>query len=98
VTVLALTDAAAQVIAAGFALLGVVVTVAWRANRREHAENSGKLDTLIDNQDTIRREVSYIRADVTDIHGAISELRRTDRDTDSRVTRLERHRHGGDAA
>ena len=96
-----MSQADATVVAAVLALIGVIYA-GWRANRTnraEHAQNSGKLDELLDNQDVIRREVSYIRADVTEIHGAISELRRTDHDTDNRVTRLERHhRHDGGAA
>jgi hypothetical protein len=88
----------AQVIAAALAFLGVAVTAfvgvaaaAWRRNGNEHAENGSKLDTVIVNQSEIRREVQFIRSDVTDIHGAITELRHTDHDTDERVTRLERH-------
>jgi hypothetical protein len=53
--------------------------------------NTGKLDQLLDNQSGIQREIHYIRTDVTDIHGAITELRRADHDTADRVTRLERH-------
>jgi len=97
----------AQVIAAALAFLGVAVTAfvgvaaaAWRRNGNEHAVNGaksdaliGKVDRVIVNQDEIRREVQFIRSDVTDIHGAITELRHTDHDTDARVTRLERHHH-----
>jgi hypothetical protein len=95
------------VVAATLAFFGSVYA-AWRANntnRREHAVNTGKLDaiaqrqsTVIENQETIRREVSFIRADVTDIHGVIGELRRADHDTDARVTRLERHQPQGEQA
>lgn len=79
-------------IAAMLAFAGSVYAAfrANRTNRKEHAVNTGKLDQLLDNQDGIRREVHFIRADVTDIHGAITELRRADNDTDARVTKLER--------
>lgn len=104
----AISQADATVIASALAMVGVVYA-AWRANRtnrREHAANTDrlvqgneKLDQLLENQDTIRREVHFIRSDVTDIHGAIVELRRADHDTDARVTRLERtHPEGNDAA
>jgi predicted RNA methylase len=97
----AISQADATVIASALALAGVVYA-GWRANRtnrREHAVNTGKLDQLLDNQDSIKREVHFIRTDVTDIHGAITELRRADYDTDARVTRLERHQpEGNDAA
>jgi archaellum component FlaF (FlaF/FlaG flagellin family) len=103
----AISQADATVVAATLAFFGSVYA-AWRANntnRREHAVNTGKLDaiaerqsTVIENQETIRREVSFIRADVTDIHGVIGELRRADHDTDARVTRLERHQPQGEAS
>lgn len=93
-----ITQADATVIAAALALCGVVYA-GWRANRtnrQEHAINTGKLDTVLENQRTIRQEVHYIRQDVTDIHGAITELRRNDHDTADRVTRLERRRPQGE--
>jgi len=96
----AISQADATVIAAALALCGVVYA-GWRANRTnraEHAVNTGKLDTVLENQQTIRQEVHYIRQDVTDIHGAITELRHSDHDTDARVTRLERKRPQGDDA
>jgi hypothetical protein len=104
----AISQADATVIAAGFAACGVIYAAyrANRTNREEHAANTdrilegnSKLDLLLENQDTIRREVHFIRSDVTDIHGAITELRRADSQTDARVTRLERtHPEGNDAA
>jgi len=99
----AISQADATVIAAALAFVGSVYAAfrANKTNRKEHAVNTGKLDQLLDNQDGIRREVHFIRADVTDIHGAITELRRADNDTDARVTRLERtnhHNEGDDAA
>lgn len=98
----AISQADATVIAAALAFVGSVYAAfrANKTNRREHAVNTGKLDQLLDNQDGIRREVHFIRADVTDIHGAIVELRRADHDTDARVTRLERttNHDEGDAA
>jgi hypothetical protein len=90
----------AVVIASFLTLIGTLAGVAYagfranRTNRREHAVNTGKLDQLLDNQSGIQREIHYIRTDVTDIHGAITELRRADHDTADRVTRLERHTEG----
>ena len=110
----AISQADATVIAASIAFAGSVYAAvrANKTNRAEHAVNTeigraaaAKLDTVIErqtsvleNQDAIRRDVLFIRADVTDIHGAIVELRRTDHDTDARVTRLERHHHEGEAS
>jgi capsid protein len=102
----------AVVIASFLTLIGTLAGVAYagfranRTNRQEHAANTerlklgnSKLDTILENQDNIRREVHFIRSDVTDIHGAITELRRADYDTDARVTKLERHHpEGNDAA
>ena len=104
----AISQADATVIASALALTGVIYA-AWRANRtnrREHAANTdrldrgnAKLDQLLENQDGIRKEIHYIRTDVTDIHGAITELRRADHDTEARVTKLERIQpEGNDAA
>jgi peptidoglycan hydrolase CwlO-like protein len=104
----AISQADATVIASALALVGVIYA-GWRANRtnrREHAANTDrldrgneKLDQLLENQDGIRREIHFIRSDVTDIHGAITELRRADSQTDARVTRLERIQpEGNDAA
>lgn len=104
----AISQADATVIASALAMIGVVYA-AWRANRtnrREHAANTdrldrgnAKLDVILENQEGIRREVHFIRSDVTDIHGAITELRHADRETDARVTKLERTQpEGNDAA
>ena len=101
----AISQADATVVASVFALIGVVYA-AWRANRREHAANTdrldrgnAKLDQLLENQDNIRKDVVFIRADVQDIRGQITELRASDHETDARVTKLERHRpEGNDAA
>lgn len=80
------------------AVIGVQLKV-HRDNRRDHGDTAAKVDRLLDHQSEIQRDVQYIRADVTDIHGAITELRRTDADTNSRVTRLERKQPpSGDAA
>jgi hypothetical protein len=97
----AISQADATVIAAIAGAAGVIYAAyrANRTNRAEHAVNGDKLDRLLENQEGIRREVHFIRTDVTDIHGAITELRRADHDTDARVTRLERHQpEGNDAA
>jgi hypothetical protein len=95
----------ATVIVGLLVLIGTILTVLTQIgrNRRmeleEHAATHGKLDVILQNQEGIRKEVHFIRADVTDIHGAITELRRADHDTDARVTRLERtHPEGNDAA
>ena len=92
----------ATVIVGLFVLVGTGLTVIYgqgRKNRQmeleEHAATHGKLDQLLDNQDGIRREVHFIRADVTDIHGAITELRHSDHETEARVTKLERHHPEG---
>ena len=99
-----MSDATASIIVACIGFVGVIVTVAWRANRREHAANAQIGQMNGDKLDVITREVSYIRSDVTDIHGAITELRRADTQlheaddlTAARVTRLERH-HQEDTA
>jgi hypothetical protein len=95
-----ISEGDAAVIAACLTLVGTLFAVVYagyranRTNRREHAVNTGKLDQLLDNQSGIQREIHYIRTDVTDIHGAITELRRADHDTADRVTRLERHTEG----
>ena len=95
----------ATVIVGFFVLVGTGLTVIYQQigrNRRmeldEHAATHGKLDVILDNQEGIRREVHFIRSDVTDIHGAITELRHADRETDARVTKLERKPEGNDAA
>jgi hypothetical protein len=77
---------------------------AWRANRTNREEHAGntdrlvngldKLDQLLENQSLIRHEVHLIRSDVTDIHGAINELRQSDSDQHSRIVHLERNRDG----
>jgi len=99
----------ATVIVGLFVLVGTGLTVIYgqgRKNRQmeleEHAATHekfaaahGKLDQLLENQDGIRREVHFIRADVTDIHGAITELRHSDHETEARVTKLERHHPEG---
>jgi hypothetical protein len=106
------SQADAMVIAACITFFGTIAGLAYAAyranktNRREHAANTerldrgnAKLDTILENQEGIRREVHFIRADVTDIHGAITELRHADYETDARVTKLERHHpEGNDAA
>ena len=94
--IVAIITAAAAVVVA---VIGVQLKV-HRDNRGDHAETAGKVDRILDNQATIQHDVQVIRSDVSDIHGTITELRRSDRDTDGRVTRLERHHHedGDDAA
>ena len=96
----------ATVLVGLFALVGTGLTVIYgqgRKNRRmelqEHAATHSKLDVILENQDTIRKDVVFIRADVQDIRGQITELRVSDHETDARVTRLERtHHNEGDAA
>lgn len=102
---LAVAEADANIIAAlvsGLAaiivaIVGVQLKV-HRDNRSDHGETAAKVDRLLDHQSEIQRDVQYIRADVTDIHGAITELRQADSLTNSRVTKLERKYPGGDAA
>jgi peptidoglycan hydrolase CwlO-like protein len=82
-------------------ILAAIVGVQWKVhtdNRRDHGDTAAKVDRLLDHQSEIQRDVQYIRADVTDIHGALTELRRVDSDTNSRVTRLERKQTSGDDA
>ena len=96
----------ATVIVGFFVLVGTGLSVIYgqgRRNRRmeleEHAATHGKLDVILENQDTIRRDVVFIRADVQDIRGQITELRQNDHETDARVTKLERVQpEGNDAA
>jgi hypothetical protein len=52
--------------------------------------NSDKLDEVVNKLDYVGKEVTFIRTDVSDIHGVIHELRRMDRDADERLTSLER--------
>lgn len=82
-------------------IVAAIIGVQWKVhtdNRRDHGDTARKVDRLLDHQSEIQRDVQYIRADVTDIHGAITELRRADTDTNSRVTRLERKQTSGDDA
>lgn len=88
----------AQIVVAVIGFAGVLATVigvqlkVHADNRRDHGETAAAVGL-------IQRDVTYIRSDVTDIHGAIHELRRSDHLTDGRVTRLERkHNTGDDAA
>ncbi len=101
----AISQADATVIVGLLVLIGTILTVLTQISRNrqmeldEHAATHEKLDVILQNQEGIRREVHFIRSDVTDIHGAITELRHADRETDARVTRLERtHPEGNDAA
>ena len=82
------------VIAAASAVIVAVVGVQLKVhkdNRGDHHDTSQKVDRLLDNQSGIQRDVQYIRADVTDIHGVLTELRHNDFDAVSRITRLEHH-------
>lgn len=95
----------ATVIVGFFVLVGTGLTVIYgqgkrnrRMEEREHAATHDKLDVILENQDTIRKDVVFIRSDVQDIRGQITELRANDHETDARVTKLERHRHGGNDA
>jgi peptidoglycan hydrolase CwlO-like protein len=85
------------------AIVVAVIGVQWRVhrdNRSDHGETAAKVDRLLENQVEIQHDVRLIRADVTDLHGAITELRHSDHVNDARVTRLERKNRtdGGDAA
>ena len=96
----------ADVIAAAITAFSVIVVavigIQWKVhkdNRSDHGETAAKVDRLLDNQATIQRDVQYIRADVTELHGAIRELRQSDDVSHARITKLERkHPPGGDAA
>lgn len=84
--IVAVITAAAAVIVA---VIGVQVKV-HRDNRFDHNETAAKVDRLLDNQSGIQRDVQYIRADVSDIHGALTVLRHSDHQADERLTKLER--------
>lgn len=93
----------AQVVAACVAAVAAIVVAVIGVqlkvhsdNRSDHGETAAKVDRLLDHQSTIQRDVQYIRADVTDIHGVIRELRQNDRDSEHRISVLEQHQDEGE--
>jgi peptidoglycan hydrolase CwlO-like protein len=94
-------DVIAAAITACSAIVVTVVGIQWkvhRDNRRDHGDTAAKVDRLLDHQSEIQRDVQYIRADVTDLHGAITELRKVDNESHARITKLERKQPRGDDA
>lgn len=87
------TDVVVALIGAIAAIVVAVVGVQLKVhhdNRKDHGETAAKVDQLLDRQQTIQRDVTLIRSDVTEIHGAIRELRATDAEVNRRVTKIER--------
>jgi hypothetical protein len=72
------------VLAALVTAVGGIVVALWRTNKREHAENGGKLDQLVKGQ-------SEIKADLADVKADVRELKATDRDHEHRIEALEPH-------
>lgn len=70
------------VLAALITALGGIIVALWRSNRKEHAENGGKLDQLVQGQQDIRADIADVKADVR-------ELKASDRDHERRLTALE---------
>lgn len=80
--------AVAAVLVALISVIGVQIKV-HRDNRSDHGETAEKVDRLLGNQEEIRRDVVFIRHDVTDIRGVLRELRAHDEEHDHRITRIE---------
>jgi hypothetical protein len=101
-----LSEGDAAVIVGMLSLLGIIIATFWagakaiKRNGQEHLVNTeigkgnaDKLDQVLQNQAEIRHEVRFVRQDLTDIRGQLTELRATDRDHEGRVTHLEQHRN-----
>jgi HAMP domain-containing protein len=101
----AIDDGSATIIAAAFVFAASIFATLYTQGRRnrakeaaEHNINTGKLDHIIENQQVIRHEVDFMRADIADIRGSIKELRQDGREVEGRVVYLERHRPPDDVA
>jgi peptidoglycan hydrolase CwlO-like protein len=98
----------AAIVAAAGAVIVAVVGVQWKVhsdNRTEHGQTSAKVDQLLENQGEFRQNITFIRSDlttirgeITELRGDVSDLRHTDHESESRITRLERHHHEKDTA